>query len=31
LPIGSDNDLEVVFSRDMARLVADVLGDAADR
>jgi len=29
LPIGADNDLEVIFSPDMARLVAYVLGDAA--
>jgi len=29
LPLGTDNDLEVIFSREMARLVADVLGNAA--
>jgi len=31
LPIGIDNDLEVIFSPEMAQLVADVLGDAARR
>ena len=31
LPIGTDNDLEVIFSPEMARLVAHVLGDAASR
>jgi len=31
LPVGTDNDLEVIFSPEMARLVADVLGDAAGR
>ena len=31
LPIGTDNDLEVKFSPEMAQMVADVLGDAAKR